>query len=201
MRKYLILEDEMKKSLNKLSKDDLLQFGIYSIEQYKHFDKKYDISLMDETVPQGSGYKIITGLFNFVKKDMFLCNAENIAVKIEQCKNLIPDPEIYDTDWICYFAELVIKSIMNIMELHISDNVNNNKSYYFTRCCLEIVNELRGSEYYEQEEHKDAFSIDIEYLEEYFINELEIEEKIIGMIKNKENIENVNIFIDDNKIV
>jgi hypothetical protein len=35
--------------------------------------------------------------------------------------------------------------------------------------------------------------VDNEYLEEYFMNELETEEKIIKMIRNKENKENVNI--------
>jgi hypothetical protein len=47
LRKYLLLEDEIKKSLNELNKEDLIQFGIYSvertIEQYKYFDKEYDI--------------------------------------------------------------------------------------------------------------------------------------------------------------
>jgi len=127
MRKYLLLKDKIKKSLNELNKEDLIQFGIYSvertIEQYKYFDEEYDISLM------------------------------------------------------------------NIMELHI----NNNKSYYFTDCCLEIANQIRGAEYYEQEERTNAFSVDEEYLEEYFINELETEEKIIEMIRDNEDKENVNI--------
>jgi hypothetical protein len=201
VHKYLLLKDKIKNSLNELNKEDIIQFGIYSvertIEQYKYFDKEYDISLMDKTISKGTGYKIITDLFNFIKNDMFLCNVENILEKIKKCKKIIPNPEIYNLDWICRFAELITRSIMNIMELHI----NNNKSYYFTDCCLEIVNQIRGAEYYKQEEHKNAFSVDNEYLEEYFINELETEEKIIKMIRNKENKENVNIYINNNKIV
>jgi hypothetical protein len=200
MRKYLLLKDKIKKSLNELNQEDLIQFGIYSvertIEQYKYFDEEYDISLMDKTIPKGTGYKIITDLFDFAKKDVFLYNAENVSEKIEKCKKLIPDPEVYDLDWICRFAELITRSIMNIMESHI----NNNKSCYFTDCCLEIINQIRGAEYYEQEERTNAFSVDNEYLEEYFINELETEEKIIEMIRNNEDKENVNIFINNNKI-
>jgi hypothetical protein len=101
---------------------------------------------------------------SFIKND-----TDIIISKINERKLLIPYPEIYDTNYICYTAEL-IPQIINLMEFYM--NNKNDKIKYFIDYSLEIVNQVIREEYYKKAENKNERSVPNEYLNKYFKNNL-----------------------------
>jgi uncharacterized protein YjaG (DUF416 family) len=199
-RKYL--EKSIKQSLQELKKYELIQFGICLVERiielYQCFDSKYDISLMDNTILNGNGYNKLKELFDFIKANLSKEDSKIVIENIEKYKLLIPNPEIYETNAICYIAEMIASSTINIIEYYLNNNVN--KVINIVDDCLEIVNQIKGEEYYQREENKGKYNVPNEYLDPYFIKELEIERIIIENIKSKKYNKIINGYLINNKI-
>lgn len=179
------LEKNLKEDINSLNNEQLTLFIISCIDRtinlYKKVDLTEDISLANENIQKGKAYTAIIELLNKIKKG----NNSEVDIKslLIQCEPLILDvEEIFENTTENEVASLVAQNIDYLLRY----KLNNDKKYVFycSSNNLEILNQLKSKEYYE-DNLPDISESDFEnYLEEIFDEELKNQIKTVEYIKS-----------------
>jgi len=195
-------EEKIKQLLSGLKKEQQILFAVVCAKRfvglYKMFDNEYDISKQDKSFSRGKGIDALIMILDFIDNKMESASENQIEDLISKNLNLVPDPELFDFDAKVYIAQLIAQSILNILRFGITNNID--KILFCTKTTLELINQIKGEEYYLNIAPTDAFNVPSEYLAPFFIKEIQLEEELIRMINDNSNEEKIKNFIDNNII-
>ena len=195
------LENKIIDLLNELNKKEKTEFGISCVERtidlFKYFDEDNDIGYADKSIQKGDGFKLLKTKFDIIKNELYLFEEEKVDLIKRQISDLNPEPDLDNISAEVYITIMIIQSILYILKFHTNNDVKC--IFNITKKNKEIINQIKSDEYL-RIINPDATDVTCEFLEPFFISEIEIEEKIIRMIKNKEDKNLLNKFVSNNKI-
>ena len=198
---FMNLESKITDLLNELNKEEKTEFGISCIERtidlFKYFDKDDSIGYANKSIQKANGFKLLKTRFDIIKNELYLFEEEKVNLIKRQISDLNPEPDLDNISAEAYITAMIIQSIIYVLNFH--TNIDVKCIFSITKKNKEIINQIKSDEYL-RIINPDAPDVTYEFLEPFFIRETEIEEKIIRMIKNKEDKNLLNNFISNNKI-
>lgn len=173
--------------LRNLSKRDKVKFFSSCIHRYiklyKLFDNENDINKMIPSIPKGFGYCHLLKILNFIDNDLEKSNKKQIEQQIKFGEQFIVDTELYGNSTNNVISQIIAEAIVEILEFYIYDEKENIT--YFIDNIFEIINQLKSDEFLRA--HPNGSCQENEkYLNNFYQNELQIENESIKMIERKD---------------
>jgi len=192
------LERKIDELLSSLNHNQKIEFGIFCskrvLDLYKKVDEIEDLTIVDSSIAKGHAFERLSNIFLYITK-----NKDIGDLKIKELINLC-EPLILDIE------DIFVNRIENQVSMLVALGVDNLLRYllnnddedirYVSTNNLEILNQLKSHEYYQESDDDDKLD---DYLNPIYEEELRIQIKGLEYIR-KDDLNSLDKLISKSKI-